>query len=305
MDNLRIPIILMLGIVFITSCSKENMNEEIEIQALLENSPYVGEGALQTSDDGTNDPDNPMNPCLIDTFGYARWVRWIERPVTWVYNIVVTGDSADATITGYFHGAPPGYGLFVINELSGPIWQRPIADSVVRKIKLYNDANGWHVLSLTAADVYTIGPSNPVTITEIRARVESRGYEFIVNNANTYFTKEELPTFLPNDTVDVTVVVSVVGDSSWAFLHHGAQPHANVGLRPHYRDPFYRENTTTFKRTWYIANDSITTPDVRHAAIDVLTWQSLFGDSLATYSARAWSLPYIVKTPTQELPDDE
>lgn len=307
----HIPIFLALIALFMISCGTDSLSNEIQIQALLENSPYVGEGALQTSDDGTNDPNNqspgfssPYFPTDVDSIPFTKWVRWIVRPVTWVYNIAVTGDSADVTITGYFHGEPPGYGMYVINELSGPIWQRAITDSVIKKVKLYWD-EGWHILSLTAADVHTIGATNSVTITEVKAQVDSRNYEFVINSASTYFTKDELPTFLPNDTIDVTVTVSVVDDSSWAFLHHGARPKANVGLRPHYRDPFYRENTTTFSRTWYIADDSVATPGVRHAAIDILTWQALFGDSTATYCARAWSLPYIVKTPEQDLPEDE
>jgi hypothetical protein len=306
------PLFIVLIALFAVSCGTDSMSDEVQIQALLENSSYVGEGALQTSDDGTNDPNgqspnltHPYLPMDVDTIPFTKWVRWIERPVTWSYEIFVTGDSADATITAFFHGSPPGYGIYVINDLSGPIWQRAITDSVVRKIKLYNDATGWHILSLTAADIYTIGATNPVSITEVKARVESRDYEWVINSADTYFEKDELPTFLPNDTIDVTVTVGVVDDSSWAFLHHNAHPQAQVGLKPHYRDPFYRENTTIFTRTWYIADDSIATPGVRHAAIDVLTWQTLFGDSTATYSAHAWSVPYIVKLPGQDIPDDE
>lgn len=312
----HIPIFLALITLFMISCGTDSLSNEIQIQALLENSPYVGEGALQTSDDGTNDPNNqspglgsPYFPADVDSIPFTKWVRWIVRPVTWVYNIVVTGDTADATITTYFHGEPPGYGLFVINELSGPIWQRTIADSVIRKIKLYKDvSDDWHILSLTAAHMWTVGlaPTNPISITEVRARVDSRNYEFVINSPNTYFKKDELPTFLPNDTIEVTVTLNATGDSSWAFLHHGAGHRPGVGLTKHHRDPFYKDNTSTFSRTWYIADDSIvTTPAVRHTAVDVIIWEALFGDSTAIYQARAWGLPYIVKSTLEEdLPED-
>ena len=54
-----------------------------------------------------------------------------------------------------------------------------------------------------------------------------------------------------------------------------------------------------------IADDSIiVTPAVRHTATDVLGWQTLFGDSSATYYARAWCLPYIVMQSGETIPED-
>ncbi len=127
----------------------------------------------------------------------------------------------------------------------------------------------------------------------------------MVDNSNTYFTKDQLPTFKPSDTVEVTTYCEANGDSTWAFLHHGAGHKPGVGLKRHWRQPFYRENTTTFKRTWVIADDSvIATPAVRHSAVDVIGWETLFGDSTAKYYSRAWALPYIIKNPNDTLPDD-
>lgn len=309
MRYVRVLMLFTFIAAFVIGCA--GLSDEDKIQELLENSSYVGEGALQAANDSTDVPQGPSGSYFrADTFpADVHWVRWIELPLTVVYNIVVTGDSADVTITTYFHGEPPGYGLFVINELSGPIWQRTLADSVIRKIKLYKDASDdWHILSLTAAHMWTVGLAltNPISITEVRARVDSRNYEFVITSPNTYFKKDELPTFLPNDTIEVTVTLNVTGDSSWAFLHHGAGHKPGVGLTRHHRDPFYRDNTSTFSRTWYIADDSIvTTPAVRHAAVDVIIWEALFGDSTAIYQARAWGLPYIVKSTLEEdLPED-
>ena len=300
----KILILPLLIAIFVIGCAKES--DEDAIQALLESSWFVGDGAIQSADDSTDVPESFNGAGLLaDTIAYVHWVRWIERPVTREFYVVVNGDSADVTITAYFHGAPPGYGLFVNNDPFGPVYQRVISDSVMRKVKLYRDDNNhWHIVSLTVADIYTPDTDFPVTITEIKAAVASRDYEWICNSADTYFEKDELPIFYPSDTVEVTVTCSAVDDSTWAFLHHGAGHRPGHGI--HIRQPFYRDNVTTFSRTWVIADDNIiSTPAVRHSAIDVLGWQTLFGDSTATYYARAWCLPYIVMEPGEELPDDE
>jgi len=134
-------------------------------------------------------------------------------------------------------------------------------------------------------------------------KVASRNYEFVVNNADTYFKKDELPIFFPSETVEVTVTCNAQGDSTWTFLHHGCGH--KPGFGHHIRQPFSRDNTTTFSRTWYIRDDSIINPPaVRHSAIDVLGWETLFGDTSKTYYSRAWCLPYIVKTTDQPIPAD-
>jgi hypothetical protein len=304
MKHLRFITPCLLIALLVISCGRDNDDEDA-IQALIESSRFVGEGTVQTADDSTNVPAGLSGAQLLqDTIDFVRWVRWIERPVTREFDITVTGDSAEVTVTTYLNGVPPGYGLFVINDPFGPVLQRSIADVAVRHIKLHKDEqNQWRITSLTVADVSTQDTQYPVIITEIRAEVQSRQYVFIVDSPDSFFTKEQLPTFHPSDTVEVTVTCSAVNDSTWAFLHHG------VGHRPghgwHIRQPFYRENTTTFTRTWVIADDSIiTTPAVRHSATDVLGWQTLWGDSSATYYSRAWCLPYIVKEQGQSIPDD-
>lgn len=294
---------LLLIAVFVISCARES--DEDAIQSLLETSWYVGDGAVKTADDSTNIPQGSADfGVLAETIPWVRWVRWIERPVPREYDIYVYGDSADVTITAYFHGDPPGYGLFVVNDPFNPVFQRAISDSVTRKVKLYKDTEGkWRIARITVADIHTVGTDHPVTITEIRARVENRNYEFVVNSTETYFAKTELPTFHPSDTVVVTVTCSAGGDSTWAFLHHGTGHRPGIGV--HIRQPFYRDNVTMFSRTWIIAEDSvINTPAVRHSAVDVLGWQTLFGDSLETYYSRAWCLPYIVLEQGQEVPQE-
>ncbi|MGQ9464264.1 MAG: hypothetical protein ACUVQ4_00965 [bacterium] len=305
MKHFRVLLLVPLLIVMLIGCGK---NDEADIEALLDGSWFVG-GEVQTSDDSTNTPRLVSCPYLAtDTFPfYVKWVRFIERPVERHYDIDVVGDSAFVTMTSYLQGTPPDYGFFVANDIANPLlkYTRAIADSTIRKIKCYRDDAGWHIASLTVADIHTVGTQHPVTISEIRAVVASRNYTFVVNDPSKYFKKDELPIFYPNDTVEVTVTCSAEGDSTWSFLHHGAGHRPGVGLKRHWRQPFYRENTTTFKRTWIIADDSvIVTPAVRHSAVDVIGWATLFGDSTTTYYARAWGLPYIVKTPEDTIPGD-
>ncbi len=280
-------------------------NDEADIEALLESSWFVSDGAIRTADDSTDVPqDYPFDGLLVDTIPYVRWVRWIQRPITREYEIFVNGDSADVLIMAKLTGTPPGYGLFVNNNPFGPIYIRTISDTLVRRVKLFKDGKRWRIASLTAADVRTLNTDNTVTIDEIRAFVPQRNYEFVINSSDTYFEKDELPIFYPSDTVIVTVTCSALNDSAWAFLHHGTGHRPGLGI--HIRQPFYRDNATTFSRTWVIAEDSIVhTPAVRHSATDVLGWETLFGDSLATYYSRAWCIPYIVMQSNDGLPDDE
>ncbi len=292
----------ILGVVI--GCARK---DEDDIQSLLERSWFIGEASVQTADDSTSTPRLFCLPVLAqDTIGFVRWVRHIERPVEWHFNITVNGDTAVAVITGYLHGTPPGYGLFVLNDSFAPVYVREITDSITRKVKLYKNDDGWHILALTVADIRTAGTMHPVTISSVRAEVTSRSYVFEVTSPDQYLTKDQLPRFYPSDTVIVTVTGSIPDDSCWAFLHHGAGHRPGFGLPRHWREPFYRENTTTFTRSWIIASDSvITTPTVRHSAVDLLGWQTLWGDSTAVYYSRAWGLPYIIAAAGDTLPGDE
>jgi hypothetical protein len=304
MKNVHILMLPTLIAMLTVSCNRDS--EEMAIQGILESSPYLAEGAVQNYDDSTNVPSPfaTMQP-FLDTISYVRWVRWIERPIIRHYEITVNGDSADVTIYAYLTGSPPGYGFFVNNDPFGPVYERIISDSLVRRVKLWkNEAEQWRIASLTAADIHTANNQNPVAITQVRAVVSSRNYEFVITDPSAYYERSELPIFFPNDTVEVTVTCSAFADSTWAFLHHGTGHRPGVGY--HIRQPFLRDGVNTFTRTWVIAHDSIiVTPAVRHSAVDVLGWQTLFGNEEALYYARAWCLPYIVLLPGEEIPGDD
>ncbi|MDI6740089.1 MAG: hypothetical protein QME74_06970, partial [Candidatus Edwardsbacteria bacterium] len=108
--------------------------------------------------------------------------------------------------------------------------------------------------------------------------------------------REQMPIFAPGATVTATVYTrtSTGADSTWAFLHRRIW-HA-AGRMNHIREPFYRESRFVFTRTWTLAADSILVfPAVRHACLDVILGSTLFGNASAEYSARMWTVPYIVK----------
>ncbi len=285
-------IILVLSI----GCRKED--DEALIQELLDNSGYSAPTAV--TDDGTTTPKQAFGSETDSVIPYVRFVRFIQRPVTKEITIQVTGDSALATIKARLTGT-----FYVQDTEQGPIYQRAIEDSFVRQVKLYKDTV-WHILSITAGDFKTVNAAHPITITEVKAEVNRRQYVWRLTSPTEFLTKKQLPTFEPSDTVLVTVTVSVSGDSTWSFLHHGRKSDI-TGAGIHIRDPFYKVSTHVFRRAWVIASDNIGVnelPAVRHAAVDAIGWQTLWGKAGGTYYCRAWALPYIVKNPGQEEPGD-
>jgi len=70
--------------------------------------------------------------------------------------------------------------------------------------------------------------------------------------------------------------------------------------------PIFYPNDTVDVTVTCIAHDSIiSTPAVRHSAVDVLGWQTLFGNEQALYYARAGWLAYVVLLPGEEIPGDD
>jgi hypothetical protein len=289
--GITIPILMVLAVI---GCPGKQTDEG-KIANLLAESQYTTEAVI---DDSSSSPaPSFFSSSLADSIPYVRFVRKINRPITREVLAEVTGDSATATITAYLTGY-----FYADTALAvGPFAQRIIQDSTIRKVNLVRDSTapyGWRIISLTPWQSHTIGANPIATITKVEATVASRGYTFTLTDAAAYLTKDQLPTFFPNDTIQVTVEVTTAGDSSWAFLHHGRRPHRIF----HFKDPFLKESKDKFSGTWFVASDSvINTPRVRHAAFDIISWNSLWGpttDSL--YFSRVWALPYIVKKDSTE-----
>lgn len=294
----RLAPILVLALIFIiTSCEKTDDDVTL-IKQLLEDSQYTAEGTMAVNDDSSSTPTEDKSADSM--IHWVRFVRRIERPVTRHIEVDVNGDSAIATITALLTGNPPDYGFFVRNQIDTIlIYKRAISDSTRRQVKLYKDNNGWRIASLTVWNTQTVNATAPITINEVKAEVASRNYVFRLTDPEKFLTRDSIPNFRPNDTVKITVNVTVSGDSSWAFLHRGRRHNYYW----HIRQPFFKQSTTTFTRTYVIADENPVPPCVRHSAIDVIGWQTLFGDSTATYSSRAWGIPYIVKNPSDQAPE--
>ncbi|RKX71204.1 hypothetical protein DRP53_02335 [candidate division WOR-3 bacterium] len=296
-----------IGLLLVTGCQPES--DEALIRDLLENSQYTAEGSgfQKENDDTTNLKGAQLSPGFFDleTIPFVRFARWIVRPIPRHIEIDINGDSAWATIEAEAHGW-----FYVLNESvpGAPVYRREFYDSLVRDVYLEKDEDGWHIVSITPVNIWTKDGKNDITIKDLKAVARPSGAEFHITSSDTLLTKDQLPTFEPNDTVKVTVeaqieMTSTEADSLWAFLHHGRHPRA--GHRIHHRDPFYRLTTWTFEREWVIADDSIvTTPALRHAAVDFIAWSTLWGGEDATYYAAAWALPYIVKKSGEETPPD-
>ena len=290
--------IFCISLVIGVGCGNKE-DDEVLIKDLLEISQYSAATAVQ--DDGSSTPKDAF-PGLTDSImPFVRFARAIQRPVTRNINVVVTGDSATATIKAELTGT-----IYVLDSIGGLVYERPIQDSFARQVKLYKDTI-WHVVSITAGDFRTVGAPVSITITELKAEVARRGYTWRLTSPAEFLTRAQLPAFEPRDTVVVTVTVTTTGDSTWSFLHHGRRNDA-TGTGVHIRDPFYKVSTHVFRRTWVIATDNILPgdlPAVRHAAVDAIGWPTLWGRSNGTYYCRAWALPYIVKNPGQPDPEDQ
>ena len=294
-----------IGLVLFSGCPIEN--DEALIRDLLENSQYTQEGTgFQKENDDTLFQNQAMGFGFFasETIPFVRFARWIIRPVPRHIEIDINGDTAWATIEAEAHGW-----FYVLNESvpGAPVYRREFYDSLARTVYLEKDENGWHIVSVTPVKIWTKDGLNDINILEVSAVARPSGSEFHLYSGDSLLTKEQLPTFHPEDTVTVTVKCEIPGpavqDSCWAFLHHGRHP--RPGHRIHIRDPFYRLSTFEFEREWVIASDSIlVTPALRHAAVDFIAWSTLWGDETAEYYAAAWALPYIVKEPGEETPPD-
>jgi hypothetical protein len=98
-----------------------------------------------------------------------------------------------------------------------------------------------------------------------------------------------------------TAPVSSDGDSCWTSLHHGRPQHPYV-----WRNHDWRTNAWTFERIWVVGDESEhDIPSVRPGIHDAIGWSSLWADSAKPYVAAAWGIPYIVKNPTEPLPNDQ
>lgn len=279
-------------------------NDEEEILKLLDRSYFTGEGSDGVTDDGTSNVNaSPGILAAAADDAPQAWVRHITY-ATRYSEVIIEGDSAFATISRYLSGTIyidtiPGNGQ--IDTIT-----RPIADSVYREVVLKkgggNLFNGWYIYKITPVKLWTFAAEHPVQIEKVEVTSTS-GVDFTFQ-AGKFYGRDDLPRFTPADEVTVTVYASTLaeGDSSWCYLHHGRHFRKTEGF---HRKPFTSEDAWTHTGTWSISEDNVTnTPTVRHAAMDLLYWETLSNDPGAEYSSYALGMPYLVAEEGEELPDD-
>jgi hypothetical protein len=296
-----IALLLALFASLFFSCKKESSAEEEEVKKVIEQSLYTGKDFDRATDEGETIPHlfNPVGLLTNETIPWVRFRRKIdslERSIR-VRIPAYPGypeTTALATVTSRLSGR-----FFVNNRRDSPvIYIRPILDSGYSQIYLTRGNRGWRIRKITPKILTTISSPSLLSIVKIRAEASPSGKVFEITNPDTFLSKNELPTFSPNDTVRVEVTVHSDTDSGWVFLHRGPR-----GIRV--REPFYKRSTYIFERTWIIGSEPAQTPVVRHAAIDFILWPTLFGDSTASYNAKAWALPYIIKKEEENYPEED
>lgn len=301
---------LLLGLVILAGCSKSSNPTQANAEsgavlAAVSASVYTNADGFGGTNEGSGTPQgfNGMwGNTQWDTLKPVRFVRWYTgntRSVT-VDSINASRTRAWVTVTHDLSGNFYDNSSFPYNPNMMRI--RPIADDkwVCHVYLEKNPAGVWKVMKLSPIEGLPANPAYPITIVSVEYTASPSAVHYLITTVDTLYTREELPTFQPGDSVTARVTVSVSGDSSWTFLHRWGRP-----WPWHLRRPFYRTSLSTFQRTWLIsAEDSVfTTPAIRHAAIDVIGMRALFGDSAQPYNCHVWGFPYTVKNPQDPYPD--
>lgn len=108
-------------LVLSTGCKKED--DDVLIKDLLDNSQYSG--ATAVTDDETQTPKDAFRPETDSVISFIRFARYIQRPVTREVNLIITGDTATATIKAQLNGT-----FYVTDSAGCPIYNRTIQDKL-------------------------------------------------------------------------------------------------------------------------------------------------------------------------------
>ena len=297
---------------FATGCADFGGSDEGDIRALLNSSGYTdddntkGYGAEDsTPTEGGETGFLPLGD-FLERIPFVRFRRYIP-PGGISRQIVIDipaypgypDTTALATITTDINGEFRT--LFDTTQNPMLVWRKEFEDEAVRTVYLTKGTDGWRIRKVSPLHFSTVDPAYDLDIAEFRVHAASwpESDTFVLTDPDTMLSKDQLPCFVPEDTVTVWLAVESSGDSCWAFLHHG---------KPkwpwRWRSPYFKSGTFEFERTWYVGPEGYDKPQVRPSAQDIIGWNTLWADSSEPYVSTAWGLPYIVKLPGEEIPEE-
>jgi len=292
-----------------TGCGRFGTSDEQDIRTLLNTSGYTNEDNDRGygSDDSTVTPggDGPFtdDPHRVPFVRFRRYIppRGVSRQIT-VDIPAYPGwpdTTALATITADIRGELRTMHDTTTNPIL--VWRKPFEDRAVRQVLLYKRDGRWWIDKVTPLEFNTQDPAYNLEVAELKVHASSwaPGDTFRLQSADTMLGKHDLPCFVPSDTVEVWVTAASDGDSCWTFLHHGKPkwPYR-------WRRPYLKLNTLEFSGVWLIGDEGYEQPQVRPSGHDVIGWNSLWADSSEPYVSAAWGVPYVVKLPGEEIPEE-
>ncbi len=295
-------------------CGQKKTDEEA-IKELLNTSSYTSEQHDQAygSEDSTVTTGGEEIAGLrvdnYDTIPFVRFRRYVPKGgVSRTIEIKIPAypgypdTTALATITSDIHGELRTMFDTTTNPIQ--VWCKPFHDQAVRKVYLTKHEHRWCIRKVSPLAVRTMNAAYELRLDSVIA-VASSGENFKLTTGDTLLAKEELPTFVPHDTVQVQVFLSSNGDSAWVFLHHGWRWRQQNQQRTRgWRRPYGKRNTFSFEWTWCIGPEGYNGPEVRPSVHDAIGWGSLWADTTAPYVSAAWGIPYIVKNINDQIPEE-
>ncbi|MEO0092939.1 MAG: hypothetical protein ABIK67_01610, partial [candidate division WOR-3 bacterium] len=203
--------------LLLIGCKGKNQDEE-DIKDILNSSLYTNEDQSRAFEDNDTVPETGLILLMPDTMRIP-WVRFVRKITSFTRHIAV--EIKDTTAIATIGTSALGY-FIVVNDPLNPIrYERPITDTGIRKVYLTKHDGRWYIRKITPKNIWTKNANIPITITNLRAEARPSGNTFEITSPDTFLTKEQLPTFRPDDTVKVTVTLQMADDSAWVFLHRG------------------------------------------------------------------------------------
>lgn len=300
---------LLVAALAIVGCQRSETDQQA-IESLLAGSGYTNDPNARSygANDTTVEPvdDDTPGADVYERMPFVRFRRYIPAngfSRTLDIQIPAYPGGPDTTALVTITWDITGELRTTFDTTTNPIlvWRKPFHDVAVRKVYLEKYSRGWHIVKVSPAVTSTQNAAYDLHIASLHAVGRVSGEVFDLTTSDTMLTKDQLPCFVPNDTVTVTVTVSSSDDSCWVFLHHGRPEKPRM-----WRKPYWRAGTWTYERTWIIGDEAqYDRPHVRPSIHDAIGWGTLWADSSKPYVAAAWGIPYIVKYPSEAMPDDE